>query len=102
MPVIKKSDSIGGFVTKQASKETGIKLGTPVSIGAGDVPTSVIEMTTAENEIRDLKKSSIQNVNKIAVETSANIITQIIDTDVNKSNVSAIVEDVSKRKTRHL
>ena len=49
LPVIKKSDSIGGFVTKQASKETGIKLGTPVSIGAGDVPTSVIGLGAVTN-----------------------------------------------------
>ena len=56
------------------------------------------ELTTVEKEIKDLKKSSLSNVNKIAVETSANIITQIIDTDVNKSNVSAIVNDLIKRK----
>ena len=50
LPVIKKSDSIGGFVTKKASKETNIKLGTPVSIGAGDVPTSVIGLGAIENK----------------------------------------------------
>ena len=56
------------------------------------------ELTAVEKEIKDLKKSSLSSVNKIAVETSANIITQIIDTDVNKSNVSAIVNDLIKRK----
>ena len=56
------------------------------------------ELAAVEKEIKDLKKSSLPNITKIAVETSADIITQIIDTDVNKSNVSAIVSDISKRK----
>ena len=56
------------------------------------------ELTAVEKEIKDLKKSYLSNITKIAVETSADIITQIIDTDVNKSNVSAIVSDIAKRK----
>ena len=56
------------------------------------------ELAAVEKEIKDLKKSSLPNITRIAVETSADIITQIIDTDVNKSNVSAIVSDISKRK----
>ena len=56
------------------------------------------ELIAAEKEIKDLKKSSISNINKIAVEISSEIINRIISTEVNKSNVSAIVNDVSKRK----
>jgi F-type H+-transporting ATPase subunit b len=56
------------------------------------------ELLSAENEIRDLKKSSIQNVNKIAVEISSEIIKKIIGSEVNASNASAIIEDISKRK----
>ena len=56
------------------------------------------EIKAAEKEIKDLKKSSISNINSIAVETSAEIIKQIIDTEINRSNVSAIVEDIIKRK----
>tara|TARA_Y100000590_G_scaffold132693_1_gene151613 strand:- start:3607 stop:4185 length:579 start_codon:yes stop_codon:yes gene_type:complete len=56
------------------------------------------ELANTEKEIKDLKKSSIANINKIASETSAEIILQIVDTDVNKSNVSAIVGDITKRK----
>ena len=52
----------------------------------------------AEKEIKDLKKSSIANINNIATETSAEIIKQIINIEVNKSSVSAIVDDVVKRK----
>ena len=56
------------------------------------------ELAEVEKEIKDLKKSSLSNINKIAVETSADIITQIMDINVNKSNVSAIVNDIAKRK----
>ena len=56
------------------------------------------ELLAAEKEIKDLKKSSISNINNIAVETSAEIIKQIINIEVNKSSVSAIVDDVVKRK----
>ena len=56
------------------------------------------ELAEVEKEMKDLKKSSLSNISKIAVETSADIITQIIDINVNKSNVSAIVNDIAKRK----
>ena len=56
------------------------------------------ELAEVEKEINDLKKSSLSNISKISVETSADIITQIIDINVNKSNVSAIVNDIAKRK----
>ena len=55
------------------------------------------ELVAVEKEIKDLKKSSISNINKIASETSAEIVKQIIDTEVNKSSVSAIVNEVIKR-----
>ena len=56
------------------------------------------ELMAAEKEIKDLKKSSISSINNIAAETSAEIIKQIINIEVNKSSISAIVDDVVKRK----
>ena len=56
------------------------------------------ELKSVEKETKDLKKSSLSNISNIAVQTSAEVIKQIIDTEVNKSNVSAIVEDIIKRK----
>ena len=56
------------------------------------------ELMAAEEEIKDLKKSSISNINHIATETTTEIIKQIINTQVNKSSVSAIVNDVTKRQ----
>ena len=56
------------------------------------------ELMAAEKEIKDLKKSSISSINNIAAETSAEIIKQIVNIEVNKSSVSAIVDNVSKNK----
>ena len=56
------------------------------------------ELVATEEEIKDLKKSSISNINHIATETTTEIIKQIINTQVNKSSVSAIVSDVTKRE----
>ena len=55
------------------------------------------EVKKAEKEILDLKKKSPEKINKIAIETSADLIKQIIGAEVNNSNISAIVEDVSKK-----
>ncbi len=55
------------------------------------------EIKKAEAEILDLKNKSPEKINKIAIETSADLIKQIIGTEVNSSNISAIVEDISKK-----
>ena len=55
------------------------------------------EIKIAEKEIKDLKKASISKINAIAAETSFELIKQILNIEVNKSSVSAIVDDVSKR-----
>ena len=55
------------------------------------------EIEKAENEILNLKKKSPEKINKIAIETSADLIKQIIGAEINNSNISAIVEDVSKK-----
>ena len=56
------------------------------------------ELKIAETEIKNLKKSSISNINNIAVEISAEVVKQIISTEVNKSNVSAIINDITKKE----
>ena len=55
------------------------------------------ELATIEEEIKFLKKSSVSNINHIATETTAEIIKQIINSEVNKSSVSAIVNDITKK-----
>jgi len=56
------------------------------------------ELIAAEKEIENLKKSSILNISNIAAETSAEVVKQIINTEINKSSVSAIVNEIVKRK----
>ena len=54
------------------------------------------EIEDAENEIKDLKKSSPEKISLIAVDTAAEIIQKLIGVEVNKSNVSAIVNEQVK------
>ena len=56
------------------------------------------EVKIAENEILSLKKSSVNNINKIAIEVSSEILKQTVGKEFNMSSVSAIVEDISKKK----
>ena len=58
------------------------------------------EVKKAEAEILDLKNKAPEKINKIAIETSADLIKQIIGVEVNNSNISAIVEDISKKNEK--
>jgi F-type H+-transporting ATPase subunit b len=55
------------------------------------------EIYKAENEIKDLMDKAPEKINKIAIETSGQLINQLIGADVNSSSISAIVEDLSIR-----
>ena len=58
------------------------------------------ELAATEKEIKDLKKTSASNIADIAAETSTEIIRQIINTEINKSNVSAIVNNITKEEIK--
>ena len=55
------------------------------------------EINAAEEEINKLKNTSGEKINKIAIETSSELIKQLIGEEVNNSSISAIVEDQSKK-----
>ena len=55
------------------------------------------EIEKAEKEINDLRKNAGSKINKIAIETSSDLIKQLIGIEVNNSNISAIVEDLAKK-----
>ena len=59
------------------------------------------ETNKIEDEIQLLKKNSINDINKIAIETSSMIIKDLVDVNLNNSSISAIVNDVSKRKIKN-
>ena len=56
------------------------------------------ELKIVEKEIKDLKKSSITQISNIAAEVAGEVVKRLIDTEVNKSNVSAIVDEIIKKK----
>ena len=56
------------------------------------------EIKKAEKEIVLLKKSSPEKINKIAIETSSDLLKKLIGTEINNSSISAIVDDLSKKK----
>ena len=54
------------------------------------------EIGEVEKELSELKNKSGEKINKIAAETSAELIKELIGEDVNSSSIAAIVEDQSK------
>ena len=56
------------------------------------------ELKSAEKEIKSLIDKSPAKINQIAIETSSDLLKQLIGAEVNKSNISAIVEDLSRKR----
>ena len=56
-----------------------------------------IEISRAEDEVKELVKKAPEKIQKIAVETSSDIVRQLIGEEVNNSSISAIVDDLSKK-----
>ena len=60
------------------------------------------ELKDVEKEINELKGKAPEKINKIAIETSTDLIKHLIGTEVNSSSISAIVEDISiKNKDKY-
>jgi len=57
-----------------------------------------LEIQKAESEIQELKNKAPVKINKIAVETSSDLLHQLIGAEVNSSSISAIVDDLSRKK----
>ena len=55
------------------------------------------EIGKAEQEIKVLQSGAAEKINKIAIETSSELIQKLIGAEVNNSSISAIVDDLSKR-----
>ena len=55
------------------------------------------EIGKAEQEIKVLQSGAADKINKIAIETSSELIQKLIGAEVNNSSISAIVDDLSKR-----
>ena len=55
------------------------------------------EIKKVEQEINLLRKGASEKINKIAIETTSELLVKLIGTEVNNSSISAIVADLSKR-----
>ena len=60
------------------------------------------EINDAEKEIETLKNIAAEKINKIAIETSSDILKKLIGTEINNSSISAIVDDLSKKRRQIL
>ena len=56
------------------------------------------EIKKTEQELEIFKKSSPEKINKIAIETSTELLKKLIGAEVNSSSISAIVDDLSKKR----
>ena len=55
------------------------------------------EISAAEEEINNLKLNSKEKIKNIAVETSSELIKQLIGEEANKSSITAIVDEQTKK-----
>ena len=55
------------------------------------------EIKKVEDEINLLRKDAPFKINKIAIETSGELIQKLIGAEINNSSISAIVDDLSKK-----
>ena len=56
------------------------------------------EIHKTEAEIQELRGKAPERINKIAVETSTDLLQRLIGAEVNSSSISAIVDDLSRKK----
>ena len=55
------------------------------------------EINKAEKEIEKLRKSALEKINKIAIDTSSELVKKLIGAEINNSSISAIVDDLTKK-----
>ena len=58
------------------------------------------EISAAEQEIKNLKTASSEKIKNIAIETSSELIKQLIGEEANNSSISAIVEEQSRKSEK--
>ncbi len=82
----KEGTGVGLFLAKKLAKQIG-----------GDLKLLNGSSTNDFDKINTLKKTAPGKINKIAIETSSELVKKLIGAEVNNSSISAIVDDLSKR-----
>ena len=92
--IIEKSKKEAKKIIEDSRKKLDADLANKKKIYNSEIEKELINV---EKEIKILKETSLSSVSKISSEISAEVIKQIINTEVNKSNASAIVDDIIKK-----
>ena len=93
--IVKKSKNEAKNFINQAKK----KLSRAINLKKESLEKELSkEIKKVEDEIEELRDKAPERINKIAIETSTDLLHQLIGTDVNSSSISAIVYDLSRRK----
>lgn len=92
--IILKSKNEAKNIFNQAKEKAIIDIGSKREILDKQIDD---EISKAEEEIKVLQNSASDKINKIAIETSSELIRKLIGTEINSSSISAIVDDLSRR-----
>ena len=56
------------------------------------------EIQKAETQIQEFRNRAPEKINRIAIETSSDLLQKLIGAEINNSSISAIVDDLSRKK----
>ena len=92
--IITKSKLEANSIFNQAREKAIKDIGTKRQVLDKQIDDEIAE---AEKEIDILRKNAPDKINKIAIDTSSELLQKLIGADVNNSSISAIVDDLSRR-----
>jgi len=92
--VISKSKTEAKNIFNQAREKTLKDIGAKREVLDNQIDE---EVKKAEEEINKLRLGAPIKINKIAIETSSELIKKLIGAEVNNSSISAIVDDLSRK-----
>ena len=93
--IIEKSKNEAKSLMKQAKERLSKDINLKKKALEKDLSS---EIKKIEMEIQEFKDKAPERINKIAVETSTDLLQHLINADVNSSSISAIVNDLANKK----
>jgi F-type H+-transporting ATPase subunit b len=92
--IISKSKIEAKTIFNQAREKTLKDISTKKEVLDKQIDGEIIKV---EQEIKILRNNAPDKINKIAIQTSSELIQKLIGVEVNNSSISAIVDDLSRR-----
>ena len=62
-----------------------------------DVSIAILLILSGAFSLKILRENAPDKINKIAIETSSELVQKLIGAEINNSSISAIVDDLSRR-----